>query len=117
MALRDRLESVATRLIGQHGDTVDIVIYIEEPGFDEFTPPTHTQKETPIKAVVTGASEWADGSVILQSDLAVLVSGEGPEADVDDLIKIDGVEYTVIQKRKILAAGVASAIRYFVRRG
>lgn len=117
MALRDRLASVATRLIGQHGDTVNVVMYIEEPGFDEFTPPTHTIKRTPIKAVVTGASEWADGSVILHSDLAVLVSGEEPETQVDAIIEIDGIEYTVIQKHRILAAGVASAVRYFVRRG
>ena len=117
MALRERLASVATRLIGQHGDPVGIVEYVEVPGPDEFTPPTYTETVTTIMAVVTGASQWADQVTILHSDLSVFVSGEQSEANVGNVMQIDGSDYTVIQKHKILAAGFASAIRYFVRRG
>ena len=117
MALRERLQGVASRLTAQFGDTVQLVTLTTTQGETEFDPPTVTETLTPVPAVVTGAGRWADQETIRQTDLIVIVSGEHTQVNTGDQIKIDGDNHEVILKRKILASGVASAIRYFVRRG
>lgn len=116
MSLRSDLANIATRLIDKFGDDVGSVTVTVVPGFDEFTVPTTQRSRVDIKAVVTGADRWADGNTILMGDLAVLVSGEAVQADVGGVVVIDGIDHRIVQKQKILAAGIASAVRYIVRR-
>ncbi|WP_288067983.1 hypothetical protein, partial [Herbaspirillum sp.] len=68
-------------------------------------------------AVVTGVSKWEVSETILTTDLKVLVSGEVALYDVGDLMKIDNENYTIISRRKVLAAGDPSVVIYFVRQG
>ena len=117
MSLRQRLQNVASRLTSQYGDTVQLVTLSTTQGATEFDPPTVTENLTAVPAVVTGAGRWADQETIRQTDLMVTVSGEHAEVNTGDQIKIDGDNHEVILKRKILASGLASAIKYFVRRG
>ena len=87
------------------------------PGATEFDPPTLTPTPVEINAVVTGVSKWEVSETILTTDLKVLVSGEVALFDVGGLMKIDDVNYTIIARNKVLAAGVASMVKYFVRQG
>lgn len=117
MSLRSRMASVSDRLIAKYGDEQQFVTIVSTPGATEFDVPTLTETETTVKAVVTGVRQWEVSETVLASDLHVLVSGEAPSVAVGGVIKIDGDNHTVIQARKMLAAGYASAVKYTVRRG
>ena len=117
MALRTKLQNTATRLISKYGDTVQSVIITVTAGADEFSPPTLTPVSKPIDAVVTGVSKWETSETILSSDLKCLVSGVYPVADIGGSMTIGGKQYKIIERQDILATGVKSAVKYFVRRG
>lgn len=117
MSLRARMAKTATRLIGKYGDEQKAITITTSDGATEFDPPIMSQSSVDIKAVVTGVSKWEVGETILATDLKVLVSGEVALFDVGCLMKIDDVNYTIIARNKVLAAGVASMVKYFVRAG
>lgn len=117
MALRTKLQNTATRLINKYGDTVQTVTITVTDGVDEFDPPTLTPIPTDINAVVTGVSKWETIETILSSDLKCLVSGVYPVADIGGSMTIGGKQYKIIERQDILATGVKSAVKYFVRRG
>lgn len=117
MNLRSRMASVSDRLIAKYGDEQQFVTIVSTPGATEFDVPTLTETETTVNAVVTGVRQWETSETVTASDLGVLVGGGATIAQVGDIIKIDDENHTVIQVRKILAAGQASAIKYFVRAG
>lgn len=117
MSLREKLQSTATRLIAKHGDEVYFITQTVTPGALDTDPPTISDVDTPVDAIVTGAGRWADGETILQSDLRVLVSGAFPVLDVGAKMRINGKQYTVNPVDPKLATGVKSAVIYFVRRG
>lgn len=117
MGLRERMGATADRLISKYGDTQQIVAIVTTPGATEFDAPSIAETTTDVKAVVTGVRQWEVSETVLASDLHVLVSGEAPSVAVGGVIKIDGDNHTVIQARKMLAAGYASAVKYTVRRG
>ena len=117
MSLRSRLAVTADRLIAKYGDEQQFITIVSTPGATEFDPPTLTPTDVTVSAVVTGVRKWEVSETVQASDLSVLVGGSAPLAEVGGIIKIDGGNYTVIDVRKILAAGQASAVKYFVRRG
>jgi hypothetical protein len=117
MTLRSKLQATATRLTGKHGDSVGFVTVTSTSGATEFDLPTLTETVTPIDAVVTGLCKWDVTDTILATDLAVLVSGAAPRAAVGGIVTIDGKSHTIIAIKPIMAAGIASAVKYFVRRG
>ena len=117
MSLRSRMAATADRLIAKFGDAQQFVTIVSTPGATEFDPPTLTPTETTVNAVVTGVRQWETNEAITASDLSVLVGGGAPVVDVGSIIKIDSRNHTVIQVKKILAAGQASAVKYFVRAG
>ncbi len=117
MSLRSRMARTADKLIAKHGDQCQFVTITSTPGDTEFDMPTLTQTEVTINAVVTGVREWETNETITASDLSVLVGGGSPAAQVGGVVKIDDENYTIIQVKKILAAGQASAVKYFVRAG
>lgn len=117
MSLRSKMAKTATRLIGKYGDAQQFVTIVSTPGIDEFAPPTLTPTPVGVNAVVTGVSKWEVNETVLSTDLKVLVSGEVALFDVGGLMKIDGKNYTIIARNKVLAAGVASMVKYFVRAG
>lgn len=117
MSLRSRMAVTADRLIAKYGDEQQFVTIVSTHGATEFDPPTLTPTEATVNAVVTGVRQWDTSETVTASDLVVLVGGSAPIAAVGDIIKIDSKNHTVIQVRKILAAGRASAVKYFVRAG
>ena len=117
MGLRERMAKTATKLISKYGDDVSLVTIVTSPGTTEFDPPTSTPTETTVRAVVNGAGKYADGETILQTDLMILVSGEMQLASVGDIVLIDARSHTIIQRIKISATGVTSAVKYFARAG
>lgn len=117
MSLRTRMAKTATRLIGKYGDEQKFVTIVSAPGATEFDPPALTPTPTTVDAVVTGVSKWEVSETILTTDLKVLVSGEAVLYNVGGIMKIDNVNYTIIARNKVLAAGVASMVKYFVRQG
>lgn len=117
MTLRSKMQKTATKLIGKHGDNVQNITVTRVDGADEFEQPTLTTVYVDVKAIVTGVNRWDVGDTILTGDLSVLVSGDNVIADVGNNMQIDGVSYRVIDRRDILAAGLKSAVKYFVRRG
>ena len=120
MALRDKLQATATRLIGNATDERDEVFIVAEtitPGATEFDPPLISTVDTRIDAIVTGAGSWVDGDTILMSDLRVVVSGFYDLVPVGGSFKINGKNHVVKIADPKLATGVKSAVIYFVRRG
>lgn len=117
MSLRSRMAATADKLIAKYGDEQQFVTIVSTPGVDEFDPPTETETEVTVNAVVTGVGKWEQSDTIISSDLKVLVGGGAPLAEVGGVIKIDDKNHTIIERQKILASGVASAVKYFVRRG
>ena len=117
MSLRTRMAKTATRLIGKYGDEQKFVTIVSTPGATEFDPPTLTPTPVEVNALVTGVSKWEVSETIMATDLKVLVSGEVAMFDVGGLMKIDGKNHTIIARNKILASGVASMVKYFVRHG
>jgi hypothetical protein len=117
MTLRTKLQKTATRLVGKFGDSVNIVVIAVNESFDGFSPPTSTTVRTSMQAVVTGVKQYDVNETIRSSDLAVLVSGANPLVGIGGVIEIDGKQHTVIECRDILATGVKSAVKYFVRHG
>ena len=115
MALRGNLQNTATRLIDKFGDAVNIVTVTITPGANTYSPPITTTSLTPVNAVVTGAGKWADGETIIMTDLVVLVSGASVLADVGGIIQINSKPHTIVARTDILATGIKSAVRYFVR--
>ena len=115
MALRANLQATATRLIAKFGDEVNNVAIVSTPGLTEYDLPSEAVTLTPVDAVVTGAGKWADGTSILMTDYAVLVSGASALINVGDTLQIDGKPFIVTLRQDILATGVKSAVRYFVR--
>lgn len=117
MSLRSRMTATADRLVAKYGDEQQFVTIVSTPGATEFDPPTLTPTSTTVKAVVTGVRKWEVSETVQASDLSVLVGGGAPLSEVGGIIKIDAQNHTVIEVRKILAAGQASAVKYIVRRG
>lgn len=117
MALRDRLKAVADNNVAKFGDPIQLITITSTPGTTEFDPPVLSEVVTDAMGVVTGVQHWETSQTVLASDLKVLVGGSAPVSDLGGIIKIDGVTHTIIQVNKILAAGQASAVKYFVRRG
>jgi len=117
MSLRTRMAKTATRLIGKYGDEQKFITIVSTPGATEFDQPTLTPTPVGVSAVVAGVSKWEVSETILTTDLKVLVSGEVALFDVGGLMKIDDVNHTIIARSKVLAAGVASMVKYFVRAG
>lgn len=117
MSLRSRMAATADRLIAKYGDEQQFVTIVSAPGATEFDPPTLTPTDVTVNAVVTGVRQWETSETVTASDLSVLVGGGSPLAAVGDVINIDANNHTVIQVKKILAAGQASAVKYFVRAG
>lgn len=117
MSLRSRMASVSDRLIAKYGDEQQFVTITSTPGATEFDPPTLTEVETTVNAVVSGVRQWETSETVTASDISVLVGGGNAIAQVGDVIKIDDENHTVIQVKKILAAGQPSAVKYYVRAG
>lgn len=117
MALRTKLQATATRLITKFGDTLQSVTYITTAGATEFDLPTITPVSVNVEAVVTGVSKWDVSDTIFATDLVVLVSGVYGVADVGGSMTIDGKAHTIVAIKPILAAGVKTAVKYYVRRG
>lgn len=117
MSLRQRMAATADRLIAKYGDGQQFVTITSTPGATELDPPTLTETEITVNAVVSGVRQWEVSETVTASDLSVLVGGGAPIALVGDIIKIDDENHVVIQVKKILAAGIPSAVKYFVRRG
>lgn len=117
MGLRERMANTADRLISKYGDEQQFVTLVSAPGATEFDPPTLTPTDTTVNAVVTGVKQWETSETVTASDLVVIVGGGAPLVDVGGIIKIDAKNHTVIQVRKVLAAGQASAVKYYVRAG
>lgn len=114
---RARLGRVADRLVKKSGDQVVFVTFSVVDGSSEEDAPTLERGLTTVNAVVTGASNWADGSQILMTDKAVLVGGGAPVFSVSDQVIIDDITHVIVSVEKLIAAGVHSAVRYIVRRG
>lgn len=111
------MAATADRLVSKYGDEQQFVTIVSTPGATEFDVPTVTPTDNPVDAVVTGVSKWEVSETVAASDLKVLVGGSAPVASVGGVIKIDGRNHMIIERRKILAAGTTSAVKYFVRAG
>jgi hypothetical protein len=110
------MAATADRLIAKYGDGQQFVTIVSTPGATEFDQPTLTPTDITVNAIVTGVRQWETSETVTASDLAVLVGG-AVLADVGDVIKIDDKNHTIIQVRKVLAAGQPSAVKYYVRAG
>ena len=115
MSLRGRMAKVADRLIAKHGDNVDAVTVTMVDGATEFDPPTSSKSSVQVGAVVSGVSKWDVNDTILMTDLKVSVSGLAPMQPMGGVIEIDGVSHTIVHIQKVMASGVPSLVKYFVR--
>ena len=104
MTLYTNLTTTTARLLGKYKTgTVEIGTTSTVAGANPWDMPTITTTWEEVDAVVTGVPAYmVDGSTIVASDRVVIMQGD---ADVGDLMRIDGAQVLAVSKMPKLAAG------------
>ena len=91
------------------------------PGNPWEPPGTPTRTEIPVRAQAFGMNKQLVGTqiennVLMATDLYVICERIPNGYDPADIIEIDGVDVTILGVQNIPAAGIVSAVKFFVRR-
>lgn len=90
------------------------------PGDNPWDEPTTTQTTIEIKGAVRGVDTRlvgveVGGTVLLASDRMAITEVPSMEYKAGDTLSVDGKPVHVIAVEKIPAAGITSAVRFFLR--
>ena len=112
-----RAAATGKRLLTNYAQgSVSIGRTVIAPGIEAWDAPTASVAWTDIKAIVSGVlSQFVDGVTVLSTDLQVTAYIADYQPLPGDLIKLDGLNVTVINQQKIPAAGIIAAWRFIVR--
>jgi hypothetical protein len=118
MSIYDEMQGVASELFAQfqQGSIMYVELQMVSGGTPD-DPSEPTRVEYPLTATARPVStKYVDGSHIVQSDKQVSMPGGGIEPQMSGLVLIDGVQYKIIEIKRIPEAGTVISYILIVRR-
>lgn len=115
---RDLLSSTSQGGLGQ--GKIELTKITALPPANPWDEPTTTERTVQIKGAVRGIDAKLigvemDGMVLLASDRVAITEVPPVEYQAGDTLSIDGKPVHVISVEKIPAAGVTSAVKFYIR--
>ena len=109
------MQALAQSLLGKF-DQGGLVISVATAGGTPYAPTT-TYVDTPVTGVVSGINpKFITGTLIQATDLQVTIPGGVVAPKATDLVKINGVQYGIVQIVPKPADGTVAAYTIFVRK-
>lgn len=109
------MQALAQSLLGEF-DQGGLVISVATVGGTAYAPTT-TYVDTPVTGVVSGINpKFVTGTLIEATDLQVTIPGGVVAPKMTDLVKINGVQYGIVQIIAKPADGAVAAYTIFVRK-
>lgn len=115
----DRITTRHERLLERYGQgVIELGRYTEIPGPTEFDPPTYTTEWETVSGIARGVDpEYADGTTILVTDMTVQIAIPETLPAMGDVVKVDGIEMSIMRIEPLPSAGEPVAYVLLVRRG
>ena len=118
MGFYDDMQDIASDVIGEFEQgTVGYVTLTPVAGATPDAPGTPTETVTTINATVSPVwTKHVDGTHVVVTDKMVVTPAGVVTPDMDDQVRIDGVDHKIVRIRNIPEAGTAVVHHIIVRR-